>query len=923
MIDVASPIKPKKKKKPAKKVDQVKYEGILETANSVRVRERPGQDLIDYWLPRESIADLPRKDYLILGFDTEYQAVRQGNTQEDVEQGRAKYEVLSYQFYALNPTGEEWCGITIPKIGQRMSLTDFIVYALSKGAERGYMIPKTIVLVGHYTRADLPAFDDRKQLWQRLSNVRNSLVSLSLPVRIRVQFSEEADDTSDINVYVRDTILHAPAGKKSLAGLGTLIDCEKVKLCDDPVMERDLKSNMSAVRADDWTLFKQYAIADAEISARYYKKLAERVSEVLPGSFAPTALSNIGMKLLVESWKANVEDGKKSHALEMVGREEHSETLYDEKKRIFRTKKSAPYVEELSWHIDFVTECYHGGRNEQFWFGPSFVDDWSDYDLTGAYPTAMAMMSKPRWHEIKVVTSLDELLKYDFGFACVKFKAPADTRYPVFPVRTENGIIFPLSGKSYCATPEIALAKSLGYGIELLHAVVIPQNADCKPFFGFIKDAIAKREAATQTVDKAFWKEVANSTYGKTAQGLRDKRVFGLRMRRSERVEPSEITNPFYAAFITSMVRAVVGEIMNALPSDKMVFSVTTDGFLTNASEAEMDAAKKGPLCQRYRATRAYLTGVGEVLSEKHAVRQVLGWRTRGQATLIPGNNPEIEKAIVLAKAGIKSPVEATELGEQNDHILRTFFGRKPENPIELDVHTSVREMIFYDADLVSKKLVRNVRMEYDMKRKPKALALVRVADPGRPSGMLDHLAFSTDPWKDVETFRIVRKFWDDHWAKNPRCLKVIEDYIDFAEFFDMMKALPACDQKYMRQSKGSLMRLKRDICRAFKHGDAGLASYRHLKAAEFAKILNESGMLQRGVEVKVSDVENGKREAFTPNTTPNDGPARKVLSLLKQRLPELQIEVLIAPQQPDAVNLMRAVSADCQFALQADCRVR
>ncbi len=340
-----------------------------------------------------------------------------------------------------------------------MSLTDFIVYAVSKGAERGYVIPKTIVLVGHYTRADMPAFDDRKQLWQRLSNVRNSLVSLSLPVRIRVQFSENADDTSDINVYVRDTILHAPAGKKSLAGLGTLIACEKVKLCDDTVMERELKSNMSAVRADDWTLFKQYAIADAEISARYYKKLAERVSEVLPGSFAPTALSNIGMKLLVESWKAEVEDGKKIHSMDMVGREAHAETLYDERKRIFRTQKSTPYIEETSWHIDFVTECYHGGRNEQYWFGPSFVDDWSDYDLTGAYPTAMAMMSKPRWREIKVVTDLDELLKYDFGFACVKFKAPADTRYSVFPIRTENGIIFPLSGKSYCATPEIALGK--------------------------------------------------------------------------------------------------------------------------------------------------------------------------------------------------------------------------------------------------------------------------------------------------------------------------------------------------------------------------------------------------------------------------------------------------------------------------------
>ncbi len=394
-------------------------------------------------------------------------------------------------------------------------------------------------------------------------------------------------------------------------------------------------------------------------------------------------------------------------------------------------------------------------------------------------------------------------------------------------------------------------------------------------------------------------------------------------MRRSERVEPSEITNPFYAAFITSMVRAVVGEIMNAIPSNKMVFSVTTDGFLTNASEAEMEAAKNGPLCQRYRATREYLTGVGEVLSEKHAVRQILGWRTRGQATLIPGDDPDIEKQIVLAKAGIKSPVEATEPNEQNDHILRTFFGRTPQNPIEIDVHTSVREMIFYDADLVSKKLVRNVRMEYDMKRKPKAVALARVVDPSHPGDTVDHLAFSTDPWKDIETFRIVRKFWDDHWAKSPRCLKTIDDYVDFAEFFDMMRALPARDQKYMRQSKGSLMRLKRDICRAFKHGEAGLDQYQHLKAPEFASILNGCGMCEFGVEVKVSDVENGKRVEFKPNTTPNEAPVRKVLSRLKDAIPDLQVDLLVAPQSIDGINLLGAVNADCRFASLADCRDR
>ncbi len=70
--------------------------------------------------------------------------------------------------------------------------------------------------------------------------------------------------------------------------------------------------------------------------------------------------------------------------------------------------------------------------------------------------------------------------------------------------------------------------------------------------------------------------------------------MFSLRKRRGERIGERAISNPFYASYITSFVRAVVGEIMNRIPADKMVFSVTTDGFLTNANEREMEDAESG-----------------------------------------------------------------------------------------------------------------------------------------------------------------------------------------------------------------------------------------------------------------------------------------------------------------------------------------
>ena len=474
---------------------------FLITQNSARIREQPGHRKVEFSFPREYIKDVPRSEYLLLGFDTEYQPVKETFSTDEIKAGDAKYEVLSYQFYAINSNGSEWSGIAIPDDGERIAFTDFIVHAISRGALLGEHVPRTIILVAHYNRADLPAFDDRKQLLWRLQNVRNSLVSSGLPIRLCVSFNDNESDDIDLSVYVRDTMLLAPAGRKSLAELGKLIGREKIRLSDDDAEELELKRTMKVLRAIDWDKFREYAILDAEISAKYFLKLTQMYQEVTKEKFVPTALSNIGMKLLIKDWKERSPD---FDTTEMVGKENIEELVWDETSQQFRRIKHTPYVEELSWFVDFVAQCYHGGRNEQLWFGPSFEDDWYDYDLTSAYPTAMATIGKIDWRKIRPIANIEELKDGSLAFVCVDFKFPPNVRYPTLPVRTQNGIVFPLEGRSYCAMPEIELARQLDCDMVLKYGVALPEDVGEKVFFPFIKESIYRRTKRLQKLRMHF-----------------------------------------------------------------------------------------------------------------------------------------------------------------------------------------------------------------------------------------------------------------------------------------------------------------------------------------------------------------------------------------------------------------------------------
>lgn len=902
-------------KDPSKPDGPYKPDFSLEHVHYVSVREEPdGRDNV-YGLERHQIRPTKReREYLIVGFDTEYVTPKDPVNNDKIERGRARYKVLSYQFHAKRQDGVEWNGIIIPPEHARITFSDFLVYVIGKGLTEGIIdtVPNQIYLVAHYNRADIPAFDDRDELIKRLSNIRKSLVSKDLAIKLRLNFLDgkpPAEDSSDIlHVYIRDTILLAPTGQKSLAELGKLVGCKKVVLSENKDREKYLKENMDVLLRYDWDLFREYALIDAEVCVRYFDTVGRQYEQITGSRRFPTSLSNIGVKLLLKQWEDT--DAPVDH-LAAIGKDEFAEVVWNKEKQQFLTTKRKVYKEEISWFIDFATECYHGGRNEQFWFGPSYVAEWSDYDLTGAYPTAMALIGMPKWNEVYATTNIDEYTPLTLGFACVDFEFDEAIRYPTLPIRTNNGIIFPRKGRSYCSAPEIVLARSLGCKMSIRHGIIIPQDLTNKIFFPFLRQTIENRLNATTKLENSFWKEVTNSCYGKTAQGLRRKRVFNIQKEANQQLPESQITNPYFAAYITSFVRAAVGEIINAIPSDRMVFSVTTDGFITNATQAEIEKASSGPISEVFAESRFALTGKREVLSEKHGVKRVLGWKTRGQATLIEGDPEKNAETIVLAKAGIQPPPWSRETAEQNEYIVDLFFTRTGDQTVVVDTNTSLRDMVLYHADLVKKTSVRRLNMEYDFKRRPYSVADVAVNFNDK---QYDHVVFSTQPWDTVEQFKTMRSMVDDYIrTEDRRCMKSADDYRALAEYFDTRNSLPVGAQKYLKKGENAdLDRLKRDLCRAFKQGQAGLDAYTtQMTANDFAKVLLESGLARFGVKCVRSDIENAGRKAFEPNTTPRSVNVLDVIGEVKRRLPHLDTDQILSVYDNEVPMLQALATHD------------
>jgi hypothetical protein len=350
--------------------------------------------------------------YLIIGFDTEFKSPP-AFTLQQIREGGLRYRVLSYQFHAATSNGLEWSGICLPEDDQRLTVPEFMLFALAMGARQYGVtnLPTTIYLVGHFTRADVPAFTDFQTFSRNLDAVRGTFVSTSHPVNIVIDSGEKR--SIDLNIHLRDSMLLTPQSSKSLKALGELVGVPKVDLHEDKSIRQDMISNMDRVRAENWELFRRYALTDAVICVAYFQKVIRLYYQITGKFKVPLTLSSIGTDILIDHWQKKGQD-----ALAAVGKELVQQKRWDKKANKYRFTRKPVVKEILHIHENLISECYHGGRNEQFWFGPAFDDTWIDYDLAGAYPTSMAAIGTPLWDEIHQCDDIDLWRSFELTHPC-------------------------------------------------------------------------------------------------------------------------------------------------------------------------------------------------------------------------------------------------------------------------------------------------------------------------------------------------------------------------------------------------------------------------------------------------------------------------------------------------------------------------
>ncbi|WP_374938679.1 hypothetical protein [Citrobacter portucalensis] len=828
---------------------------LANAAGVTQSDSRPTKTLDSFpLLPQKSKKrlDVSSQLHLDIGFDTEY--VYNPQTKQN--------DILSYQSYVVLPDGTGVPGILYPASAHkkdRLSLKNFLAKTLTPLLKNEQINewPGSITLYAHFLRADVASFSD---FWSDhkilLKGIRSTVSSFKNRYGIDfdevenrreknslITFDKRTSPPRCSNVTFIDTLLITPGGM-GLSECGELLGLPKLTI-PAPYSISDMRHYLKGDRRG----FEAYALRDAEIAVRYALQVKSFCAESLMITRVPATIGGIGVSRFLKTIN---ESGISSEIC--MGTRTVTKQCWNPETQGFRTVKTRQSIPARELYETFPINCYHGGRNECYMMGITPEREWYDYDLAGAYTTGLLDILQPDYDNIFHSRNPEDYCGHTMGFALVSFQFPDSVRFPCLPVRTEQfGLFFPLAGESWATAPEIALALSLGAEITIQQGIIVPwhlyesgdvtnsREQECSVFLPFVQQVRENRNRhAKGSLEEKFWKEIGNSLYGKLAQGLHAKTAFDTTRGLNSPLPPSSVTQPFFAAHVTGFVRAVVGELMNALPPNAIVVSVTTDGFLTDVSLENIDMS--GPLSSRFQALCDIADPGSSMLTCKHQVRQLVAMKTRGQLTYKESEG----FPIVHARAGVKPPADIPR-DDYNRYMVDLYINRAPGHKLRRGSLISTRDMWLNESDLVAVESEIRLNLEFDFKR--------QLITPTMNEG---HLLMHSRPWDDMSKALKQRQLFDD-WRQT-HALKDEADWDDWCDFLYCRNVYTPLKLKVgQNRSDDVLVRL---FLRALAQHQWGLTpdDKKRQTSTEVA-----AWLVAAGYSVTASDVKNAGRAKLPP----------------------------------------------------------
>ena len=744
----------------------------------------------------------------------------------------------------------EWC---LDADGKPLT-GDALSIALQRHLYKNYGV--NLTLAGHYLNADLTAFrepyamDGYDTKWvdvrRRVISAGGGLISMK-PFRVK-RYSRNHRWVSPFSITVRDTMTHAPAGSRSLDVLGEACGVSKLDV------SKSEKSCMDKLLFEDPVLFAEYAARDATIVVEYLARVWG--DGVLPPATLSSGAANAAKFSAAEYLGCiggsgrNPVDGKLFRQQFCGLRDHEGGNFYEVSNKVlayYKQRDRVPVDGDAENFLWAAAQAYHGGLNNCLWVG--YRDEWETYDVDvkNAYPTAMSLLLDVDYGGdgcIESVIKNRELTESDFEhgyltplFAYCRFEFP-DYVEPCLPLRYGGGPVFVTSSKGYfkalgsagvndfdgawfCA-PELLLALKLGAKIycqigyigrlrESEHCDDFEcKNLDCvgdgesRSLRYAVRNLISDRSKAKElfgkgSIEEQTLKTAVNSVYGKLAQNVSSQRSWDAFEQIREEVGGSAITSPYYAAMTTSLIRALLFAVMNAMPGN--VYSVTTDGFICDFPAEVIETLDLYGLTKLFKSGRVALTGDEQLWEDKHVNPSFYSISTRG--------NVSLDNDGVLAHMGFKTPdsIERDSLEDRawfHDVMLKRTG--KIENAVlvfpsfyELSVKGSKR------SDFIVTELERSLRGDFDLKRRP----VIDGYDFENHNTMYSKTVtcidgekvviacFRTIPWKTVSEYALAREI--SNTLGRTACLKTCDDWMVWLARFSGLSHAVNIDDEYAK----------------------------------------------------------------------------------------------------------------------------